>query len=63
MLAITGTSRLAASKSSRPIACPARRAMATRWMTAFVEQPMAIATTIALRKAASVWIRSGVSPS
>ncbi len=43
MLAITGTLRLAASKSSSVIACPARRAMAMMWITALVEQPIAMA--------------------
>src|SRR5262245_46466139 len=60
MLAITGTLRLAASKSSRPIEWPARRAIASRWITALVEQPIAMATTMALRKAASVWTLAGV---
>ena len=46
---MTGVARLAASKSSSPISWPARRAIATIWMTALVEQPIAIATTIALR--------------
>src|SRR5213595_2445483 len=34
MLAITGTLRLAASKSSSPISWPARRAIARMWITA-----------------------------
>ena len=63
MLAITGTLRLAASKSSSPMAWPARRAMAMMWITAFVEHPMAMATLMALRNAPSVWILSGVSSS
>ena len=63
MLAMTGILRLAASKWSSVIAKPARRAIATMWMTALVEQPIAIATVIALRKARSVWILSGVRPS
>ena len=33
------------------------------WITALVEQPIAIATVMALWKARSVWILSGVSPS
>ncbi len=47
MLAITGTLRLARSKSSSPMSAPARRAIAIKWMIALVEQPMAIATVIA----------------
>jgi hypothetical protein len=62
-LASTGTTRLAASKSSSPISWPARRAWAIRWMMAFVEQPMAIATAMPLRKAFRVSICLGVRSS
>ena len=51
-MAITGTLRLAASKSSRPMLRPARRAIASTWITALVEQPIAIATLMVLWKAA-----------
>ena len=40
-----------------------RRAMAIRCTTALVEQPVAMATTAALRNAGAVAIRSGVSAS
>ena len=52
MLAITGTLRLKASKSSSVTAqcAPARRDMATRWMMALVEQPSAMATVMAFSK-------------
>ena len=38
---------------------PARRAIAIRWMIAFVEHPIAIATAIAFSNAGRVWIRLG----
>src|SRR5678815_6019018 len=64
MLAITGTTRLARSKSSRlTSAKPARRAIATRWMIALVEQPIAIATAIAFSNDARLRIRAGVRSS
>ena len=44
-------------------ATPARRAMASRCTTALVEHPVAIATIAALRTAAAVTMRSGVSSS
>jgi len=42
---------------------PARLAMATKWMMAFVEHPVAMATVTALSMAASVRILSGVRSS
>ena len=63
MLASTGTLRLAVSKSSMVIATPARRASATTWMIALVEQPIAIATVIALSNAARSRILAGVRSS
>ena len=65
MFAITGTVRLTASKSSRLTAqcAPARRDMATRWMMALVEQPMAMATTMAFSKDARLSILAGVKSS
>src|SRR5690606_15020533 len=63
MLAMTGTLRLAASKSSSPTAQPARRDMATRCTMALVEQPMAMATLIAFLKDAWVRIFCGVRSS
>ena len=60
---MTGTLRLAASKSSSVMLWPARRAMAMTWITALVEQPMAMATAMALRKAERVWIFAGVRSS
>src|SRR3954454_9790392 len=62
-LAMTGTLRLAVSKSSSPISWPARRAWAIRWMMALVEQPIAIATTMAFSNALRVWITFGVRSS
>ena len=59
MLAITGTLRLARSKSSSPTSWPARRASAIRWMMALVEQPTAMATVMALRNASRVRIFFG----
>src|SRR5688572_18590942 len=63
MLAITGILRLAASKSLSVTAWPARRAMARMCTTALVEHPIAIATLIALWKAAFVKMRVGVRSS
>ena len=63
MLAITGILRLAASKSSRPTAWPARRPMARMCTTALVEQPMAIATLMAFWNAALVMMPVGVRSS
>src|SRR4051812_49916899 len=60
---MTGTLRLAISKSSRPMSRPARRACAIRWMIALVEQPIAIATAIAFSNALRVWIVFGVKSS
>ena len=64
-MAITGTLRLAASKSSREIAHagPARRDIATKWMMALVLQPMAMATAIAFSKLLRVKTREGVRSS
>ncbi len=62
-LPITGTRRLYRSKSARPMSCPARRAMAIRWMMALVEQPIAMATAIAFSNASRVWMRCGVRSS
>src|SRR5690606_38416137 len=59
MFAMTGTFRLAASKSSRSTGQPARRAMAIRWMMALVEQPRAMATLIAFLKEAADNIFAG----
>ncbi len=42
---------------------PARRAMAIRWMTALVEQPVAMETVTALSTAARVRIFSGLRSS
>src|SRR3569832_2955096 len=42
---------------------PARRAMATTWMMALVEPPIAMCTLIALSKAAGVRIFDGVKSS
>ncbi|MNU95703.1 hypothetical protein D3C71_857250 [compost metagenome] len=60
---MTGTLRLAASKSSRLTAQPARRDMATRWTMALVEQPMAMATLMAFLNDARVRMRWGVRSS
>ena len=60
---MTGTLRLAFSKSSSPMSWPARRACAIRWMIALVEQPIAIATVIAFSNALRVWILLGVRSS
>jgi hypothetical protein len=50
MLAMTGTWRLAASKSSSVTGRPARRLIAIRWMMALVLQPMAMAQAMPLAK-------------
>ena len=63
MLAMTGILRLAASKFSSPMAWPARRPMARMCTTALVEQPMAIATLMALSNAALVMMPVGVRSS
>ncbi len=60
---MTGTLRLAVSKSSSPMSWPARRACAIRWMIALVEQPIAIATVMAFSNAFRVWILAGVKSS
>ncbi len=60
---MTGTLRLAASKSSSVTACPARRDIAIRWMMALVLQPMAIAQAMALSKLARLSTRAGVRSS
>ena len=64
-MAITGTLRLALSKSSRLIvqAAPERRDMATKWMMALVLQPMAMATVMAFLKCAGVSNWAGVRSS
>ena len=64
-MAITGTLRLAASKSSKVIvhAGPARRDIATKWMMALVLQPIAIATAIAFSKLLRVNTQEGVRSS
>src|SRR5690606_38091710 len=53
--AMTGTLRLAESKSSSPTVQPARRDIATRCTMALVEQPMAMATLMAFLNEA--WLR------
>src|SRR5690606_36538832 len=63
MLAMTGTLRLAASKSARSTAQPARRDMATRCTMALVEQPMAMATLMAFLNEACVSIFLGARSS
>ena len=70
MLAITGTLRLNASKSSsemaqgRPSApLPARREIATKWMMALVLHPSAMATARAFSKFLRVSMRAGVRSS
>ena len=60
---MSGVVRPSASRSSSVRSTPARRAMAMRCTTALVEQPVAIATIAALRTAAGVTTRSGVSSS
>ena len=52
--ASSGVRRPSASKSSSPRSTPARRAIAIRWMIAFVEPPIASTVVIALRNAARV---------
>jgi hypothetical protein len=56
MLARSGVVRASASKSASESGTPTRRAMAIRWITEFVEPPMASAVTTALRTAAAVMI-------
>ena len=54
MLASNGVRRPSSSKSSSPNFTPIRRAIAIRWMIAFVEPPIASTVVIALRKAVRV---------
>ncbi len=63
MLAITGTLREIWSNSSSDRATPARRAIATTWMMALVEPPIAMCVVIAFSKAAGVRIFPGVRSS
>ena len=59
----TGVSRAASCMSSRFNSTPARRAMATRWITALVDPPTAASTIAALTKEARVRNLAGPSPS
>ena len=63
MSAITGTRREISSKRSICSGIPARRAIATRWITAFVEPPNPACATIALSSDCGETILSGVRSS
>ena len=54
MLASSGVTRASSSKSASDSSTLSRRAIAMRWMIAFVEPPRASTQTTALRKAARV---------
>ena len=63
MLASSGVTRASSSKSANVSATPSRRAIAIRWMIAFVEPPRASTQTTALRKAARVQMSDSVTSS
>ena len=62
-LQINGTSRLILSKSESSSLTPASLAIAIRWRTRFVEEPVAMAPVIPLRRVSLVRIFLGVMPS
>ena len=59
MFASQGVRREISSKRASGRSTPARPAMATRWMMAFVEPPIAMSTVIALSKEAAVRMSDG----